>query len=221
MSDYSFNIEIPEETVQKIVSNVESSISDKISDLVRDEMDYDYIASEVQSLINADDLLSEVSSYTWTDIVSENIDYDNVADIVCDKIDMSSDIRAETNDVVESLLGDYDPHTSCITGKLFTEAIYKAIDYLIQEERLSFIVNDKVEEPQEPEIVEQKEESEDFTPLFNPDLVGVYAVVAEMYKKYGASEFSDAYISDLQMRMWQVFVNARDTYNKSFNRSES
>ena len=100
--------------------------TDELTSEIMDNIDYSDIADTVMDKIDYDDIASNVI---------DNMSYSDMAEYVVREIDYSdlaSEVRGyiEIEDEVYNLLDQYDPTRNCSTGKAFTEAVKKAIEYL-------------------------------------------------------------------------------------------
>lgn len=100
--------------------------TDELTSEIMDNIDYSDIADTVMDKIDYDDIASNVI---------DNMSYSDMAEYVVREIDYS-DLASEVRDYIEieddvhNLLDQYDPTRNCSTGKAFTEAVKKAIEYL-------------------------------------------------------------------------------------------
>jgi len=125
---------------------VESKVDDVIGDInFDDHIDYQHIAEKVNENLDLREIASEVNDYIDVDDLASSvvheIDYSDLASNVSDYLDMddiSFNVRSDIdfNDAAFDLLNQYDPTRSCSTGDKFTEAVAKAIGYLIETNAL-------------------------------------------------------------------------------------
>jgi len=125
---------------------VAAKVNDAIDDIdFGDHFDYQYVAEKVNENLDLREIASEVNDYLDVDDIASSvvheIDYSELASNVSDYLDMddiSFNVRSDIdfNDAAFDLLNQYDPTRDCTTGDKFTEAVAKAIGYLIETNAL-------------------------------------------------------------------------------------
>jgi len=125
---------------------VAAKVNDAIDDIdFGDHFDYQYVAEKVNENLDLREIASEVNDYLDLDDIASSvvheIDYSELASNVSDYLDMddiSFNVRSDIdfNDAAFDLLNQYDPTRDCTTGDKFTEAVAKAIGYLIETNAL-------------------------------------------------------------------------------------
>jgi hypothetical protein len=125
---------------------VAAKVNDAIGDIdFGDHFDYQDVAEKVNENLDLREIASEVNDYLDLDDIASSvvheIDYSELASNVSDYIDMddiSFNVRSDIdfNDAAFDLLNQYDPTRDCTTGDKFTEAVAKAIGYLIETNAL-------------------------------------------------------------------------------------
>jgi hypothetical protein len=161
------------------------------------------------------------------DMVHDNIDYDRVYDAIRDDVynQIDSNMSDNVNDAVWSLLTDFLPSNACGTGRAFMDAIQKTIIHLLEQPANLIWLQDKlgIEEPKKTEGVnstaEVRNEKDEVVGLFNPDVIGIYEVVRKISDKYLTEQQikDSSFLINLQMEMWNTFVNSRMSYIESVN----
>ena len=222
---FEFNSNIPDDVVQKMQEYFFHST------------DWQDVAYEVSNYIEPDDIISDVSRSVMEDIVNDHLDYDKITDYISDQVTslVEDQVRIELNDTdfseivndqVEYLVTSYSPGNGCGIGSAFTSAIHSGIVYLLESnEDLRKMIANAIKEttPEEVEPVNEPVNNEDFVPLFNPDLVGVYSVVSEICDRYlsDKQEQDPSFVIRLKMEMWQKFINSRSYYVDSVKENKN
>jgi hypothetical protein len=207
--------------------NIPESVISDIADEVKTMLDYEELAESVATNLDADELIANVSRSVMEDMVHDNIDYDRVYDAIRDDVfnQIDSSMTDNVNDAVYSLLSDFLPSNACGTGEAFMEAIQKTIIHLLEQPANVIWLQDKlgIEEPKKTEEVtstaEVKDENDQPVGLFNPDVIGIYEVVRKISDNYlTEQQIKDpSFLINLQMEMWNTFVNSRISYIESVN----
>lgn len=223
----------------EFTSNIPDDVVQKIQEYFFNTIDWQDVASKVLNYIEADDIISDVSRYVMEDIVNDHLNYDKITEGISDYISgqvttlVEDQVRTEfneldfsegVNDQVEYLVNSYSPGNGCGIGNAFTSAIHSGIVYLLESnEDLRKMIANAIKEtpPKEVEPVNEPVNNEDFVPLFNPDLVGVYTVVSEICDRYlsDKQEEDPSFVIGLRMEMWEKFVNSREYYTSSIKKS--
>lgn len=227
---FEFNSNIPDDVVQKMQEYFFHTI------------DWQDVANEVSNYIEADDIIANVSRYVMEDIITDHIDYDKIYDQVNDQLTSSveDEVRIQINDIdisdmtneqVEYLLSGYNPDNGCSTGKMFTEAVRKAFLHLLGDKEFTADVADSLSKDMSKSLSEDNKNDEssvevensktEIVPLFNPDLIAINNVVSRIADRYLVSQQENPqFLINLQMEMWQVFINTRSSYISSVKNSK-
>lgn len=141
------NVTINGNEVQKVI---ETEITKYINDpnAMVGDLSLDYVVDQVMTKIDYNDMAENISDYiSISDIASrveEDLNYDAIASMVVHEIDMddlgqqaSQYLEFNVEDEAYGLLRNYNPENSCRTGEEFTDAIEKAIYYILKERSLS------------------------------------------------------------------------------------
>jgi hypothetical protein len=211
------------------MSNVNINIPDTVIEEIASEVvhhfDYADIAQDVAKHIDADEIISSASRSIMEDLVNDSIDYervyDNIRDDVYNQIDNS--MSDNVNDAIWSLLHDYSPTNACGTGRLFMAAIEKTIIHLLEQPTNVTWLQDKLCIEEAKNTKEVNSEPDQFVPLFNPDLIAIHEVVRNISDKYLVDHQinNPGFLIDLQMEMWNHFVNSRSSYVESLDKEKS
>lgn len=116
-----------------VTMNFEDDDIDKIVDVVIEKVDIeDQIETWVDNNMNVDDLISD-----WMGSNFDLADYMDQIDIH----DYINDSEIDGEEIARNLLESYNPTNACTTGEAFTEAVFKAIRYLLlEDDSVAYIV---------------------------------------------------------------------------------
>lgn len=197
--------------------NIPEYVISTIADEVKTILDYEELAESVATNLDADELISNVSRLVMEDMINDYIDYDRVLDNIRDDVynQIDSNMSDNVNDAVWSLLNDFSPTNACGTGRAFMDAIQKTIVYLFEQETNVTWLIDKLGVDVKSNVDNSTEDkTEEPVGLFNPDSIGVYEVVRHIVDNYLQTDQSSdqSFLTNLQMNMWQVFTNSRESY---------
>lgn len=207
----------------EFTSNIPVTVLDSIQEHVISGINWADVAQDISSYIDSDDVISNVSRYVMEELINDYVDYDKIVDQVSDNFDsmIADEVRSQINDIdvsemandqVEYLLSGYDPSNGCYTGKMFTEAVQKALIHVLENDDA---FSNKIADLLKQEKKVDEAEVQEFVPLFNPDLIGVNSVVSAIADRYLSDQQTDPdFLVNLQMEMWGAFINARSAYEQ-------
>jgi len=122
--------------------NIVRSSAERVTDTfdIDDHLDMDDLAEKVTYSMSISDLaesvVEEMDMGNLADNVLESIDYSDLASDLTDHIDFAYEVdrHVDVADKAYDLLSDYNPSNTCSLGDQFTQAIARALGYMMENE---------------------------------------------------------------------------------------